>query len=363
MLKKFGSKRTVHFFYMTEIINPNKIVLFAKQPGKTSFSSLFTIKHGFNTTKVGHTGTLDSFASGLLVVCVGSLTRLAGRITEFDKTYQAVIKFGQETDTLECTGNIVRSSGLPTEEKLKAAVEAHRGILMQVPPAFSAIHLDGKRASDLARCGQDAVIPPRKITVFSSEILEIKKNEENLVEAARIEFSVSKGTYIRALARDIANHCGSSGHLVGLLRTKVGNFHLEDAAGYDFLEKFTIESAIVTANKTRKLEKEIEERKKNGIHEKKVVSDDELQLQQECIKKSVSMTKELADFCGFGCLTLKESRIHAFDNGQKLHTDMFTSSPFDIKEKFAAVFLEDSTFKGLLEKNDQGYFGYCFVIH
>ena len=82
-------------------IDSNKIVLLAKKPGTTSFSSLFTIKHAFNTTKVGHTGTLDSFASGLLVVCAGSLTKLASRITEFDKSYEAVIKFGEQTDPLE----------------------------------------------------------------------------------------------------------------------------------------------------------------------------------------------------------------------------------------------------------------------
>ncbi len=351
------------FFYMTETINPNKIVFFAKQPGKTSFSSLFTIKHAFNTTKVGHTGTLDSFASGLLVVCAGSLTRLAGRITEFNKTYQAVIKFGEETDTLECTGQVIRTAPLPDRQSFINAVEKFTGSLMQVPPAFSAIHVDGKRASELVRDGKSAEIPARPVTVYSSKILETKLNDEGKVLAARIEFSVSKGTYIRSLARDIAKECGSAGHLVGLLRTQVGNFRLEDAAGFDLLEEFNVENAFVTAAKTVEIEKQLAEIKKNNIHVKKEISQEELSLQKECVQKSVSMNRELAELCGFGFLTVKDESISAFDNGQKLHSSMFLTSPFEVQEKFAAVFTQQDQFKGLLEKNDKGYFGYAFVIH
>lgn len=344
-------------------IDSNKIVLFAKQPGKTSFSSLFTIKHAFNTTKVGHTGTLDSFASGLLVVCAGSLTRLAGRITEFDKTYQAVIKFGEETDTLECTGSVIKTAELPTEASLSSAVKKFSGQIMQIPPSFSAIHIDGKRASDLVREGKSAEIPARPVTVFSSNILETKLNENGRVEACRIEFSVSKGTYIRSLARDIAKECGSAGHLVGLLRTKVGNFDLKDAAGFEALEEFNIQNAFASALKTIQMEKQAEENKKNKVQGKRKITQEELNLQKECVKKAVSMDEELARLCGFGVLSLKDSKVTAFDNGQKLHSDMFTSSPFDIKENFAAVFTQAKVFKGVLEKNAQGYFGYGFVIH
>lgn len=255
-------------------MNQNRIVLLAKKPGLTSFSSLFTVKHAFKTSKVGHTGTLDSFAAGLLVVCVGSLTRLAGRITEFGKTYRAVIKFGEETDTLECTGNVVRTALLPTEAQLAAAVKKYTGKIMQQPPTFSAIHIDGKRSSDLARSGKSAEIPFRQVEVFSSEIQEImfagtsdsdSENDKKRVLACCIEFSVSKGTYIRSLARDIAIECGSAGHLVGLLRTKVGNFCLEDAAGFSDLEEFNIENAFIAAEKTRRIEQVTIENKKNNI--------------------------------------------------------------------------------------------------
>ena len=350
------------------LMNQNRIVLLAKKPGLTSFSSLFTVKHAFKTSKVGHTGTLDSFAAGLLVVCVGSLTRLAGRITEFSKTYKAVIKFGEETDTLECTGNVVRRAELPTEKSLEAAVKKYTGKILQQPPSFSAIHIDGKRASDLARSGKTAEIPFRHVQVFSAEIQEIMfdssaQDSEKRVLACCIEFSVSKGTYIRSLARDIANECGSAGHLVGLLRTKVGNFRLEDAAGFAELEEFNIENAFISAEKTRELEKIAEENKKNNIRIKKEPDEAELELENQCVKKSVPMTKELATQCGFGCLTLAEGKNVLFENGVKLQSNMFTTSPFEVKEKIAAVFTLSEDFKGLLEKNEQGYFSYSFVVH
>lgn len=353
-------------------MNQNRIVLLAKKPGLTSFSSLFTVKHAFKTSKVGHTGTLDSFAAGLLVVCVGSLTRLAGRITEFGKTYRAVIKFGEETDTLECTGNVVRTALLPTEAQLAAAVKKYTGKIMQQPPTFSAIHIDGKRSSDLARSGKSAEIPFRQVEVFSSEIQEImfagtsdsdSENDKKRVLACCIEFSVSKGTYIRSLARDIAIECGSAGHLVGLLRTKVGNFCLEDAAGFSDLEEFNIENAFIAAEKTRRIEQVSIENKKNNIRIKTEPDESERELENQCVKKSVPMTKELASLCGFGSLVLAEGKGVLFENGAKLHSDMFTTSPFEIKEKNAAVFTLSGDFKGLLEKNEKGYFTYSFVVH
>lgn len=353
-------------------MNQNRIVLLAKKPGLTSFSSLFTVKHAFKTSKVGHTGTLDSFAAGLLVVCVGSLTRLAGRITEFGKTYRAVIKFGEETDTLECTGNVVRTALLPTEAQLAAAVKKYTGKIMQQPPTFSAIHIDGKRSSDLARSGKSAEIPFRQVEVFSSEIQEImfagtsdsdSENDKKRVLACCIEFSVSKGTYIRSLARDIAIECGSAGHLVGLLRTKVGNFCLEDAAGFSDLEEFNIENAFIAAEKTRRIEQVSIENKKNNIRIKAEPDESERELENQCVKKSVPMTKELASLCGFGILVLAEGKSVLFENGAKLHSDMFTTSPFEIKEKNAAVFTLSGDFKGLLEKNEKGYFTYSFVVH
>ena len=153
-------------------------VLFAKRPGMTSFSSLFTIKHALKTKKVGHTGTLDSFAEGLLVVCVGSATRLASRITAFDKEYEAVISFGKETDTLDPEGTVIKEKDLPSENQLKDALKHFSGEIFQKPPDFSAIHVNGKRASDLVRSGVSVEIPTRKVFIYQSELLETKLNSE-----------------------------------------------------------------------------------------------------------------------------------------------------------------------------------------
>ena len=111
---------------------------------------------------------MDSFAQGLLVVCTGRLTKLAGCITEFDKSYSAVIKFGEETDTLEYTGEVIKTANLPTIDALNEAINKFTGKILQAPPAFSAIHVNGKRASDLAREGKTVEIPPRPITVFEA---------------------------------------------------------------------------------------------------------------------------------------------------------------------------------------------------
>ena len=143
----------------------DKIVLLAKQPGITSFNSLYNVKRAFNTTKVGHTGTLDNFAQGLLVVCTGRLTKLAGNIIEFDKSYKAVLRFGTETDTLDYEGQIIKEAALPDEQTVRKIVASFVGEQEQKPPVYSAIHVDGNRASELVRKGLDVELPSRKICV------------------------------------------------------------------------------------------------------------------------------------------------------------------------------------------------------
>lgn len=329
----------------------NKIVLFAKQPGKTSFSSLFTIKKALGTNKVGHTGTLDSFAEGLLVVCTGNLTRLAGRITDFDKKYSAVISFGEETDTLECTGRTVKTAPLPKKEAVVQAVENFSKTYLQVPPVFSAIHVGGKRASEQAREGKDVEIPSRKVTVFSSNIKDYLFSDEGLVKAILVDFYVSKGTYIRALARDIGNFCGSAAHLSALVRTKVGNFSLEDAAGFSLLEDFTIENAL-------KLSERLKNQETFSLNEK-----EELHLKNEVIEKSVPMTPTLSKMCGFGFLRLTDEGKDSFLHGKKLSSKMFLSSPLDERGNSFLVFTDKDEFVGVLQKESGGFLKYGFVVH
>ena len=332
-----------------------RIILLAKQPGLTSFASLYAVKRAFKTSKVGHTGTLDSFAEGLLVVCTGSLTRLAGRITQFDKTYEAVIRFGEETDTLECTGSVVRTTPLPSKSDFEKAVSRFTGNIMQTPPAFSALHVDGARASDLVRQGKNIELPPRPVTVYESKILEIAEDATGAVNAARVLFKVSKGTYIRSLARDIGTECKSAAHLVGLRRTQVGEFRLEDAAGFDALKSFTIESALENSERLKIRAGNFEKR---GAGKKDEVSADLISDIQE---KALPMTENLAASCGFGCVLLRRESQNAFRNGAKLSGKMFASPLERTKAGYTAVFTETKNFAGLIETAPDGKLKYGFV--
>ena len=332
-----------------------RIILLAKQPGLTSFASLYAVKRAFKTSKVGHTGTLDSFAEGLLVVCTGSLTRLAGRITQFDKMYEAIIRFGEETDTLECTGSVVRTAPLPSKSDFEKVVSRFTGKLMQTPPAFSALHVDGARASDLVRQGKNIELSPRPVTVYESKILELSEDSSGAIRAARVLFSVSKGTYIRSLARDIGAECKSAAHLAGLRRTQVGDFMLEDAAGFGSLKSFTIESALENAERLKICAGGFE---KHGDGKKDEVSAD---LISEIQEKSLPMTEKLALICGFDCVLLRQTAENSFKNGAKLSDRMFSSPITYVKTGYAAVFTESKNFAGLIEKTSDGKLKYGFV--
>lgn len=217
------------------------IVLLAKQPGITSFSSLWQIKNGLDIKKTGHTGTLDTFAEGLLVVLTGGFTRLVPYILECDKEYLAWIQFGSETDTLDPDGDIYQTAPLPLKSRVCEAVSGFIGDIEQVPPIYSAVHVGGKRASDRVRSGETISVPPRKVTIHDIEILSMAETEiqgDLRVSSCALRVSCSKGTYIRSLARDLALASESRAHLRALRRTRIGPFPLDKAAGYDSLGEF-----------------------------------------------------------------------------------------------------------------------------
>ena len=335
---------------MANLSSPDCIVLLTKRPGLTSFAALHSVKKALGTTKVGHTGTLDSFAQGLLVVCTGRLTKLAGNITEFDKSYEAVIKFGEETDTLEYTGQIIRTASLPSLEKLTTAVNKFTGNIMQSPPSFSAVHVNGKRASELAREGKTVELPPRPVTVFEAKITETKTDAQGFIEYCKINFTVSKGTYIRCLARDIAKEAGSAGHLVGLYRTRVGNFDIKDAAGFSELKDFDIASSIEASKKTIDLQKPY--------------PDDSL-LQEEIRKTLRGFDRSTAKLCGFDSITLKDNQAEKdYCNGKPLRSALFTTNLHDLLPAASyAVFSQTENFRGLIEKESGGRIRHRFVVN
>ncbi|WP_041611149.1 tRNA pseudouridine(55) synthase TruB [Treponema primitia] len=207
--------------------NTNGLLLLCKKPGLTSFDSLRIIKKALGTGKVGHTGTLDKFASGLLVVLSGRALKLTPWFDRCDKRYEAFIKFGLETDTLDPEGAVVAEGPVPSQAELEAVLDQFRGDILQAPPAYSAIHIEGKRAHELARSGAVPEMKQRPVTIHA---LELRSYEPPL---AHIYVHCSKGTYIRSLARDLALAAGSRAHLVSLERTAVGGFALADAVSPD----------------------------------------------------------------------------------------------------------------------------------
>ena len=200
----------------------SEMLLMDKEEGVTSFSSLSSVKRSHKGMKVGHAGTLDKFASGLMIVLVGKATRLNPVFSSMGKSYIAEITFGAETDTLDPEGEVIRRADPPSEEALRSVLPEFLGLQSQIPPVYSAIHIGGKRAYQEARKGKDVEMAPRTIKIDSIELLSYDG------EKAVISTSVSKGTYIRSLARDIGERAGSCAYVSRLRRTSIGPFTLSD---------------------------------------------------------------------------------------------------------------------------------------
>ena len=182
-------------------------------------------------TKVGHGGTLDPLASGVLPVALGEATKLAGHMLDATKAYDFTVAFGAQTDTLDLEGAVVATSDVrPAAAEVEAILGRFTGPIEQVPPAYSALKVDGRRAYDLARAGEEVVLKSRAVTIHALSLVEAGDGH------ATLSATVSKGTYIRSLARDIALALGTVGHVTMLRRTRAGPFGLEQAISLDFLD-------------------------------------------------------------------------------------------------------------------------------
>jgi tRNA pseudouridine55 synthase len=209
------------------------LALLSKREGITSFQALGPLKRALASGKAGHSGTLDRFASGLLVALCGSYSRLAFYVSQGRKVYRGLVSFGSETDTLDPEGEVVATAPIPDSSSLEAALSLFRGPIMQRPPAYSAVHVGGRRAYQVALRGETPDIPEREVVIHSLD-LESYDNGQ-----ARITVTCSSGTYIRALARDIALACGSRAYLKELARLAVGPFRLENARDCEFFDPET----------------------------------------------------------------------------------------------------------------------------
>lgn len=203
---------------------------------------------GFGKVKVGHGGTLDPLASGVLPIAFGEATKLCGRMLNASKAYDFTIAFGTETSGLDAEGKVVATSEhRPTLADIEAVLPQFTGPIEQIPPAYSAIKIDGKRAYDRVRAGEDVEMTARRVTVYSlcvsaplreQKFLTQRRRDAEELEAITLSADVSKGTYIRSLARDIAHAIGTVGHVTMLRRTRAGPFSLENAISLDKLNAF-----------------------------------------------------------------------------------------------------------------------------
>ena len=185
-----------------------------------------------HANKNGHTGTLDPFATGVLPIAFGEATKLISFVTDGDKEYEFVLKFGEQTSTDDTEGEVIASSDkIPSKEEVLAATEQFVGEITQIPPAYSAIKIDGKPAYKRVRKGENVEIPPRKVHIYALELLEYNS------DSVKMRVKCSKGTYVRTLGKDLALALGTKGHLIELRRTKCGIFSLKDKILLDFLEK------------------------------------------------------------------------------------------------------------------------------
>lgn len=202
------------------------IVLVDKPSGPTSHDVVAKMRKLFNTRKVGHAGTLDPMATGMLVIGVGRATRLLGYFTAHEKEYLGTMCLGVSTTTDDSQGEILKvtSTAQLTHSMILETIREFRGPIMQQPSAVSAIKIDGKRAYARVRDGEEVVIPPRSVVIHDLEILKISRNQESDTFAVELRVVCSAGTYIRALARDIGSNLGVGGHLKALRRTRSGVF-------------------------------------------------------------------------------------------------------------------------------------------
>ena len=225
------------------------ILLVDKAEGETSYDVVRRAKAAFQTRKVGHAGTLDPFATGLLVLLLGQGTKLSGFLMSQKKVYQGTLELGVETDTLDATGKAIETRPVPVidREEVRETCRGFVGEIEQTPPRYSALRLKGRRAYSLARKGVDFELSKRKVTIESLEVISM-----NL---PRITFRTrcTAGTYVRSLAADIGRSLGSRAHLISLRRLASGSFHSEDALASDRIKKgvnpMALKKRVLTLNR------------------------------------------------------------------------------------------------------------------
>jgi len=284
------------------------ILLLNKPAGVTSFQALSRVKKYFNTSKVGHAGTLDKFASGLLLVFVNEATRLVQFFVGMDKTYQALVSFGATTPSLDPETPISRLGRIPSEEDVLTLKNLFSGELTQRPPEYSALHIQGKRAYQRTLAGESFEIPLRTITVYENTLLNYSQPK------AEFKISCSSGTYIRSIARDMGKVLNTFAYLSDLKRLQVGPFFLDQAYNY---------------------------------------TDDTLEFMP---------VKEYVSALGKPVLHLKEEHKSYFLQGKVLKEEIFLNAEEIQDDRVSMPVLCENLLQGIVSKDSQGRFSYQAVF-
>lgn len=212
-------------------VNVDGWLILDKPQGLTSTQAVSRVKRIFNAKKAGHAGTLDPLATGILPIAFGEATKTVPFVQDGQKAYRFTVAWGVETDSDDSEGAVTRtSSERPETAAIEAALPHFTGMIMQVPPSFSAIKVNGERAYDIARDGEAVELAAREITIDSLDLVEVG------ADSATFEAYCGKGTYVRAIARDMGRLLGCYGHVIALRRTQVGPFGIDDAVRLADLE-------------------------------------------------------------------------------------------------------------------------------
>ena len=218
----------------------NAVILLDKPEGKTSFELISEVKRITGIKKIGHCGTLDRFASGLMILCTGQATKLARYFLESNKRYTGRIRIGVETDTCDITGNVICEKPFSSIDWNTATdiLAGFSGKISQIPPRYSALKIEGRRASDRMRSGEEVNLPAREVTIYSISVTGYDQAEGTV----DFDVSCSKGTYIRSIARDFGEKLGTGACLSKLRRTNSGHFAISQATTVELLRKYAANS-------------------------------------------------------------------------------------------------------------------------
>ena len=242
------------------------IILVNKEKGMTSRDVVDLVSRVCHTKKVGHTGTLDPMATGLLVICVGRATKLVEVLTSHQKEYIASMMFGMKTDTKDITGTVLEQRiSHVTKEQIEIVLHDMTTTYQQEVPIYSAVKIHGKKLYEYARNGEQIELPKREVTIEQLKIIDWQDQKQELTFLTQ----VSKGTYIRSLVEDIATHLDTIGTMTALTRTKVGNFSLEQANTIAEIKNnqfkvYTIYEVLKAMYETRQIAGELEKKVLNG---------------------------------------------------------------------------------------------------